>query len=295
VFAAFALMQLVWADRDVPRAVAAAALVYAALSIGGMLLFGREAWRENADAFAVTFGLFARTGPWHRRAVSAAAPARFGGHGALVLLLLAMVSFDGLVETPHWAAFAPWAANALLDAAPAAWQAASERDALRLVTTLGFLAFTLTLFTTYLACVAAMFKARGRSRSERWPAAETFALSLMPIALGYHVAHYLSYLLVGLQSVVLLGSAQLADAGWLRAPIGLAVDINIISARTQWAIALLAIVAGHADAVVRAHATWLARAGSARAGWVRQLPLVGLMVGYTMLSLWILAQPIVEP
>jgi hypothetical protein len=51
------------------------------------------------------------------------------------------------------------------------------------------------------------------------------------------------------------------------------------------------IVAGHVIAVVLAHAVAL-RVFGARAV-ASQLPLMALMVAYTTLSLWILAQPVV--
>jgi hypothetical protein len=42
-------MELVWAGRDVPARLAAAMLLYSGLTWLGMLLFGRETWREHAE------------------------------------------------------------------------------------------------------------------------------------------------------------------------------------------------------------------------------------------------------
>jgi hypothetical protein len=55
-----------------------------------------------------------------------------------------------------------------------------------------------------------------------------------------------------------------------------------------------AIVIGHIIAVYLAHATALSTFGERRAALRSQISIVVLMVGYTMLSLWILSQPIVE-
>jgi len=56
-----------------------------------------------------------------------------------------------------------------------------------------------------------------------------------------------------------------------------------------------AIVLGHVAAVVLAHRIALKEAPPGRAV-AAGVPLVALMVGYTVLSLWIIAQPIVlEP
>jgi hypothetical protein len=53
-------------------------------------------------------------------------------------------------------------------------------------------------------------------------------------------------------------------------------------------------VIGHIIAVYLAHATALLTFSERRAALRSQISIVVLMVGYTMLSLWILSQPIVE-
>jgi hypothetical protein len=56
---------------------------------------------------------------------------------------------------------------------------------------------------------------------------------------------------------------------------------------------VILIVSGHVIAVVLAHVAALRLFGSARAAAASQMPMAALMVAYTMLSLWILAQPVV--
>jgi hypothetical protein len=56
-----------------------------------------------------------------------------------------------------------------------------------------------------------------------------------------------------------------------------------------------AIVVGHVLATWLAHETALAVFGAPKAARRSQGPMLVLMVGYTVLSLWILSQPIVEP
>ena len=53
-------------------------------------------------------------------------------------------------------------------------------------------------------------------------------------------------------------------------------------------------MAGHIIAVYLAHMVALRTLGDRGAALRSQYPMLALMVGYTMLSLWILAQPIVE-
>ena len=62
----------------------------------------------------------------------------------------------------------------------------------------------------------------------------------------------------------------------------------------QWSVAVGAIVVGHVVAVYLAHITALSTFGGRRVALLSQIPIVVLMVGYAMLSLWILSQPIVE-
>ena len=60
------------------------------------------------------------------------------------------------------------------------------------------------------------------------------------------------------------------------------------------ASAATSIVIGHIAAVYLAHAMALRVFGEKRAALRSQLPMLALMIGYTMVSLWIIAQPIVS-
>ena len=59
--------------------------------------------------------------------------------------------------------------------------------------------------------------------------------------------------------------------------------------RLVWLVAVTGIVLGHAAAVFLAHGAAL----GASMRLVAQMPLVILMIAYTVSSLWILSQPIV--
>ncbi len=62
----------------------------------------------------------------------------------------------------------------------------------------------------------------------------------------------------------------------------------------MWITSVIAVVTGHIIAVWLAHVVALRRFGESGAALRSQIPMLFLMVGYTMLSLWILAQPVVE-
>ena len=57
---------------------------------------------------------------------------------------------------------------------------------------------------------------------------------------------------------------------------------------------MVAVVLGHVCAIYLSHVTALRLFTDRRAALRSQVPMVALMVAYTMLSLWILSQPIVE-
>jgi hypothetical protein len=117
--------------------------------------------------------------------------------------------------------------------------------------------------------------------------------TLLPIALAYHVAHYLSYLLVAGQVVIPLASDPLGRGWDLFGTARYQVALGIVGARFAWYTAVIVIVAGHVLAMYVAHRLALERFPDRRSARRSQYPLPVLMVGYTMLSLWILAQPVV--
>ena len=63
LFLGFAWAELVWRDKDVPAHLARALLCYAALTWIGMLLYGRELWLKNGEAFSVVFDVLSRFAP----------------------------------------------------------------------------------------------------------------------------------------------------------------------------------------------------------------------------------------
>jgi len=124
--------------------------------------------------------------------------------------------------------------------------------------------------------------------------ARAFAPTLIPIAVGYHFAHSFTYLLVQGQSIVFLVSDPFG-LGWnLFGTRDAVIDIAIIGTRTAWYLALGAIVAGHAISVFLAHARAERPARLARLTLRALLPLTVLMVLYTIISLQILAEPLVR-
>jgi hypothetical protein len=204
-------------------------------------------------------------------AVGLARPERVAPGGVFfVILVLAGVSFDGLLETPFWV-----------------W--------LQVVTgvprTLGLVALPLLFFAVYLLFVKlSQVLGGGTGRLRGYAAAYVF--SLVPIAVAYQVAHYYTLLLVQGQAIV----RHVSDPfgwGWdLFGTGGFTINAAVIAADTVWYSQIALIVAGHVVAVYLAHVTALRLFENYRRALWSQAPMLVLMVLYTVSSLWILSQPI---
>ena len=117
--------------------------------------------------------------------------------------------------------------------------------------------------------------------------------SLVPIAVAYHLAHYVSLLATTGQFIIPLASDPFGWGWNLFGTRRHAVDLGIVSPAVYWYGAVALIVIGHVLAVIVAHVEATRRFASHRAALLSQLPMLVLMVAYTSLSLWIMAQPIV--
>ena len=322
--------ELLWPGGSVPLNLALAITLYGLVTWIGMVLYGRETWLQNADPFSVMFGVFARFAPLEVRVRSRASEWHCRGHlcryqsgdcvngyvcvsharvdqiewnlrppavGLLqdrrvpvsmmvfVLVLLASVTFGGFLETPIWIQ--------ILDR--------TLGDEIFLVGNVALVLFPMLFCLVYvLFCWLTLHSAAlTGGHANEWRVqgtvgvACTFILTLVPIAIAYHLAHYLSFLLITGQYLVPLISDPLG-LGWdLLGTAQYRVDIGLLSARVAWYTAVLSVVCGHVFAVYIAHVAARRAFGNARAALWSQIPMIALMVLYTMLSLWILAQPMV--
>jgi hypothetical protein len=314
--------ELILLDRNVPVTLAVLLGGYTAITLLGMLLFGRIAWLRNAELFEVYLGWFGRVGPIGRRVVEretcegcseecdpehcvdcpecavAAEPGErqpelrpwFAGltevgragwsDAAFIVLLLSAVTYDGLQETAPFGSAMNVLFTALLPVIGALNTVLAVQTLLLLALWLAFMAIFV---------LASWLTLRLHDPDRRPPAMGSvvgaYATTLLPIAGGYLIAHYLTLLI---QGVVWIPTLVVDPLSTVAPPL----DWMPISA--VWYLSVAAIVLGHVAAVVLAHRRALR--DSARRPILAGLPLVVLMIGYTVLSLWIIAQPItLEP
>ena len=114
--------------------------------------------------------------------------------------------------------------------------------------------------------------------------------TLVPIALAYVSAHYLTLLLFQGQAIVFLSSDPLGDGSDLFGTAGRSVDYSVIGANATWYSQVAFVVAGHVTALVLAHDRALALYDDARLAVRSQYWMLAVMVGFTSLALWLLSQ-----
>ncbi len=263
-----------------PRLTAGLVAGYTLWMVLGAVCVG-PAWFRRADPLGAFYRLLGRVAPveYERSARGMSLslrppwrgcldPVREGGVVVLIVATVSTVSFDGLTAT-----------------APFRTVLYATRDALgtgRLTGVLLYLAGMAAFVAVFVATCRAVERLGGRAGTDP---AMVFAPSVLPIAAGYEVAHNYPYVfrslgrLVGVALEPLRSGLALEPLGWLPLP-------------AFWGSQVLLIVAGHVVAVVAAHVVAHERYGAERATRAH-LPLVVLMVGYTVLSLWIVSQPVV--
>ncbi|MCH8169228.1 MAG: hypothetical protein IIC03_15055, partial [Proteobacteria bacterium] len=282
-FGWFELVDIAPAD---PTRLARAVAAYWALSFAGTILFGAEAWLARAECFSVFFRFIARLAPL-RGAGGETRVGPPGAHliahqplpvsGALFLLLaLSTVSFDGLSKTFFWLG--------RIGVNPLAFPG---RSAVVWENTAGLIGAWAALAAAFALCVLAGLALAG----ERGRLREAFgrlALAITPIALGYHLAHYLPVLLVNGQYALAAGAALL---GLGEVPVTTSFFNTAATVRLIWLTQAGAIVVGHIVAVALAHRLALELLPDPRRAALSQLPVSALMVLYTLFGLWLLASP----
>jgi len=207
-----------------------------------------------------------------------------------VLLMLATVTFDGFHQTPLMERLETAAQTSRPLAEALFALSASGLGETQLLHTALLLLFPVGFVLIFRGVSWLMLRLAG---SIDGGDANAMVWSLVPIAVAYHLSHYLTLLLTTGQFGIALASDPFGWGWDLFGTRGRAVDLGLVSPAVYWYGAVALIVVGHVLAVIVAHIEARRRFASHRAALLSQLPMVALMVAYTCLSLWIMAQPIV--
>jgi len=268
------------------------ALAYAAVQLVGQSLYGVEAWSRRGDAFGVYFGLFARLAPLAvqdgrlvvRRPLSGLTEIDWlPGTVALVCAAIGVTAFDGASEGELWGTLGAELQGVLADLG------LSPSNALEAAYTVGLLAaIALVAAVWWLGVSGVGTVARRRPRDEL---SRRFAHSLVPIALAYVVAHYFSLLVFQGQATWRLLSDPLGTGADWFGTAAAGIDYGVVSMTAVWYVQVAALVLGHVAALVLAHDRALTVFnGQARLAVRSQYWMLVVMVGFTSLGLWLLAQ-----
>jgi hypothetical protein len=247
---------------------------YTALTLAMMAQYGRDTWRANAEIFTVWFRLLGRIAPYALTDEDGRVRRRpfFSGllepgwrleDVVMVALGVGSILFDGLSQTQvFFTAFG-------LPSLPA--------ETLIMGVFLGIIVLAALVVTRYVGIAAT-------------------AAGLVPIALGYLIAHYFTYLAIDGQRIVIAISDPLQNGSDLFGTAFFEPSGAWLPPGLVWTIQLAAVVGGHMLGAWAGHVVAALDAPPELAGrplTVRQIPLAVVMVALTTLTLWSLGQSLV--
>lgn len=323
LFIAFSWAELIYRDSADPVRIAQMVLVYSMITWAGMLVFGKENWVRHGECFSVFSSLLGRFAPTEIRVTDTLVCLKCNAECAdledtcigcwdcftraqshqkefnirpfaigllnspdaststmfFVLIILASVTFDGFTSTPAWSEIAITLFSVITIPS--------------IIGSLGLGAFVLLFIGIYLGFSGLISIATGH-RMSVFNTSRVFVYSLIPIALAYHLAHYFSFLLIQGQLIIPLASDPFGFGWNILNTADYKINISIVNAKFVWITAVATIIIGHILAVYLAHVVAMKKLTQRHDAIRSQYPMLVLMVGYTMISLWILAQPIVE-
>ncbi len=300
-FAGFAWFEQVDIAPDDPERLAIAAGTYWAITFLGILLFGEKAWLSRAECFSVFYRIISRVAPLSAEPVAGSETRRrlvLRPPGAAVLgapplpisglfflmLTLSSVSSEDFNRTFFWLG--------LHGVNPLEYPG---RSGTMVINSIGIVLVWAALIAVFAGAVALGNRMAGRGAGLP-ESLGRLAMTIAPISLAFHLAHYLTAVMVNAQYALLAASDPFGRGSDLLGLSGFQVTtsflMNYESVETIWNLQAAAIVGGHVLAVYMAHLVALRLHGDARAATVSQVPLAVVMVLYTLFGLWLLATPI---
>ena len=195
----------------------------------------------------------------------------------LALLMLSLTGFHGLTMTGAWQQIVDWISQTAGLGESAAF-------------TVGMTALMVAPALLYGALVAV----------SRWAAREPtvtyrqyfirYAYALLPIALFYHLAHNSEHLLMEGQKVIALLSDPLGQEWNILGTTDWSLE-PLINLPTLWIIQVLFVLIGHVFSLWTARRAAGALFSDSKAALRSQIPMLIAMILFSLMSLWLLKQP----
>lgn len=293
-FLLFSMFMLVDIAPDDPDRLANIVTLYFLINLLFVKIFGVN-WLEKGECFTAFYGLLSKLS-WIWIMEGKIHIGFFGSQlkkiktfpslSVLFLsIILATLSFDGLNETFLW--------FKVIDVNPLEFHG---RSSVIIENSFGLIFFAVMLFFIFSITIFLGHK----FINERVSFKEIIginSIALLPIALAYHIAHYLTSFLVNIQYSYKVASDPLNN-GKDFFNIG---DFNVTTSffntietvKLIWFIQASAIVIGHVIAVLLAHSICEGYLKKKSSILISQFPISIFMIGYTFLGLWILSTPTV--
>jgi hypothetical protein len=266
----FVWLELCAPDRDTLGTMRTYFALYAGINLLGALAFG-TAWFLRCDGFEVFSSAIGRMSPFGRRTDGVIvvrnplenldtfpmAPGLVG----LVGVMLGSTAFDSFTAS-RW------------------WIHKTYNSSLS-VTELSTIALLLSVGAVMAAFCLAAWATGAVSGQGASGMATTFGHSLVPIAVGYLIAHYFSLLVFGGQQAFIRSSDPLVNGSNWFGTGHLFVNYSVLTPGAIAVVQVVSIVTGHVLGVFSAHDRAVRVFGGRRA-LVGQLPMMALMIGYTI-------------
>ena len=283
LFLAFTWLELVSPSSGNARALALASLVYTLLMLTWMSRRGVDETLASADAFSVYHRLLSAIAPlgrdedgrlrWRGWLRSLPVLPQWPGLVFFVVAMIGTVSYDGLSATPFW--------DDLTFDLVGRSQSSQWFGTIALVATVAIVGIGYLAASWWAARIA-------RGSLTALGVARSFAHTLVPIALAYAVAHYITLILFEGQFMIASISDPLGRGWNLFGTADYQTNFTWLSPTSVWWIQASALVGGHVVGVALAHDRALAVFEGERA--IRsQYAMLTLMVALTFGGLSILA------
>jgi len=231
----------------------------------------------------------------------------------LVMAMFSSVLFDGLHAAQGWLVFERWATHLPFFQHDINGYFKGALGLLMLWLSLSFI-YLLTCHLTQRMFFLIPHYPRFRSQLNfnTIGLASSFLSCLLPIAVAYLIAHNFSSFFIQGQNIIALASDPYG-LGWdLWGTAHFYPDITLIDAKLTWYVASISIVLGHVISIFMAHQTACALSAQLREvsleamlqegghhfefttikPWILNIPMTLVMIGFTALSLSIIAEPL---
>lgn len=293
-FLLFSLFMLVDIAPDDPDRLANIVTIYLLVNFIFIKIFGVD-WLKNGECFTSFYRLLSKLS-WIWIKEGKIYVGFFGSQlkdintfppmSVLFLsIILATLSFDGLNETFLW--------FKIINVNPLEFYG---RSSVVLENSSGLIFFAILLFLIFSITIFLGHKFINEKVTFK-NIIGINSIALLPIALAYHIAHYLTSFLVNIQYSYKVASDPLNN-GMDLLSLG---DFNVTTSffntietvKLIWFIQAAAIVIGHVIAVLLAHSICEGYLKTKSSILISQFPISIFMIGYTFLGLWILSTPTV--